>query len=272
MQRPRFLTLSCLTAPMMLAVLVLGGCGNQITQIEGLPQTRDVADTPWPMLVDTPAPPTNALLPETGARTLMTLENAQGNALSRQAQPGPAPVERASLQGRVERIRQQTSTARASVDSADLSNRAARLTAMREQPSTGVPVEELRARGERLAATRAATPYYVDAAALQARGQRVTAMGGQRYGSVDSVDLQARAARLRQQTQNVVAPQSQTSPFDVVQITEQGTIVEAVTEPTPKPAVPRKPRSAPVVSTDFRKRAQEAVARARKRATAPPPE
>ncbi len=193
MQRLQIITLLRLT---LLAAPILVGCGNTISQIDGLPQTRDMSSVQWPLLVDTPAAPTDTLLPEAGARTLATLENAQIAALSRQAEPGPARVETLALQGKVARIDARTQVTPPAIDSAALSARAARLAQLRNEAQDAVAIDELKARAQRVSAATDQDYGAINTVALQARAQRITAATEQGYGTVDTQDLQARAQRV----------------------------------------------------------------------------
>jgi hypothetical protein len=259
MPRLQLSTFLLLIAPALVA------CGDTISQIDGLPQTRDVSSAPWPMLVDTPAAPTDTLLPETGARTLVTLENAQVAALSRKAEPGPARVETVALQGKVARIDARTQVSAPAVDSADLSARAARLSQLRQEASNGVAVDDLRARAQRLSMATQRGYGGVDSADLQNRAQQIKARTQTYYGVVDRVDLATRSEQIRVST-------SEPAPQPAADIQTPRRAQPAPPAPRPVAKAKRAGRDEPVVSSDFRQQAREALERAKRRASAPPPE
>ena len=184
-----------------LCVLLLAGCGGEIARIDGLPDTRDVSDVPWPRLVDTPDVPTESLLPAQGQQAFTMLNDAQQMVLTRAAQPGPQRVALAELGGRVARIRQQSTMVTPGVDEADLAARAARLSQVRALPVSSVPEAELQARASRIAAARAQAQSGVDAAELQNRARRVAAARAQGVSGLDSATLAARANRVTAESQ-----------------------------------------------------------------------
>lgn len=221
-----------------LCAFLLAGCGGEIARIEGLPPTRDVSGADWPRLVDTPAPPVDALLPETGARRLALLSETRDAVLDRAARPGNAPVASDELGARVVRIREQAERRTApAIDRAALAARAARLSAMRAQPVAGPDAAALRARARRPGPPVAGG---VDGAALRARVRRPAPPVA---GGADGATLRARAERIRAETSR---------PMDTA----------------PRPVARRPDTDAPVVSDAFRRRAEEALRRARERAAA----
>lgn len=281
------------TAPIpVLFALLLSGCGGEIARIDGLPETRDVSDVPWPRLVDTPAVPTDALLPAQGERTFAMLNDAQQTVLTRAALPGTAPVPMAELDGRVARIRQQTTVTTPGVDQADLAARAARLSQVRAAPVVAVSEAELQARAQRIAVARQQAESGVDAAELRNRGQRVAAARAQGTTGLDSAVLAARANRvtagsqtyygslvdrddLAQRSQRIDAvtmSPSSSSPASTPSALTAKRDEAAARRATPEqasakaPVASRPEREKPVISDSFRKRAEEARRKARERA------
>ncbi len=187
----------CKSVPFaVLLALSVAGCGGEIARIDGLPDTRDVADMPWPRLVDTPVPPADTLLPAEGQRAFTILDETRQTVLARAEQPGPQRVALAELGGRVARIRQQATVTAPGVDQADLAARAARLSQGRAVPVVAVPEAELQARARRIAAARMQTRTGVDEAELRTRAQRIAAARAQGPGGLDSASLAARATRV----------------------------------------------------------------------------
>jgi len=273
-----------------MCVILLAGCGGEIARIEGLPETRDVSGVDWPRLVDTPAVPTDTLLPERGTSALAMLNETQASVLTRAAQPGPQRVAVAELDGRVARIRQQASTAPQGVDEADMAARAARLSQMRALPTVGVDAATLQARAQRVTAARNQIVGAVDESTLQARAQRVTAARNQTVNAVDESTLQARATRIKTQVQSyggtidrdalarrsqrveIAATSPSTIPSDLserrLRAVPPRTPAAPLPTPKPKSAIRLPDRDKPVISDSFRKRAEEARKRARERAGA----
>jgi len=269
---------------------LLAGCGGEIARIDGLPETRDMADVAWPRLVDTPAVPTDSLLPETGVAALASLDAAQETVLTRAADPGPPRVAVAELGGRVARIRQQAMVDTGGIDQADMADRAARLSQVRARPVDGIDAAALQARALRVAQAQAQGVSGVDAADLQARLQRIDTAQMQPPGSVGEGALLARANRVKGQAQSYggtidrtdLARRSQrvtmaaANPLplspDLSNRKPRQSVAERSVGPTPKPkpVLRRQERSAPVISDAFRKRAEEARRRARERATSAP--
>lgn len=212
--------------------LFLAGCGGEIARIDGLPDTRDVSDVPWPRLVDTPELPTDSLLPAQGQQTFVMLNDVQETVLTRAAQPGPQRVAVSELGGRVARIRRQATVDLPGVDQADMAARAARLSQVRNAPVVAVPEAELQARAQRIAAARAQAESGVDAAELRNRGQRVAAARAQGTSGLDSATLAARANRVKTESQTYYG-----SLVDRGDLTQRSQRIGAVTS-SPSPAAP----------------------------------
>lgn len=271
-------------APFVCLVLMTG-CGGEFARIDGLPATRDVSDVPWPRLVDTPAPPQNALLPETGTAALATLNRTRQSVVARTALPGPQRVAVAELDGRVARIRQQSAVTVPGVDADDLAARSARLAQGRGVPVAALSADELQARAQRIAAMRAQGSNAVDARQLRMRGDRIAAARTQALGGPDEGALKARADRIKARAGLYNAPVDRDDLAQRSRRIGASTVTAARTAPPTfptrdaasaspaipsspriRPAKPRPDRSAPVISDDFRKRAEEARRRARERA------
>jgi len=278
--------------PLRFAILVpvvctvlLGGCGGEFARIDGLPATRDMTDVPWPRLVDTPAAPQDTLLPATGTAALAALNDTRRSVMTRAALPGPQRVAVAELGGRVARIRQQSAVREPGVDAGDLAARSARLaqgravpvtalsadelqaragriTTMRARGADTVAAQDLRLRGERVAAARTQISGGLDEATLNARADRVKAQAGVYGTTVDRADLAQRAQRISASTVAVARPAPPTFPVRRAVPAEPPPPLP----PRPRPARPPVDRTTPVISDDFRKRAEEARRRARERA------
>ena len=253
MYRPRLDIL----APLICGVL-LAGCGGEIARIEGLPETRDVSTIAWPRLVDTPAPPADSLLPEAGAAAFASLNETRQSVLTRAAQPGPPRIAIAELDGRVARIRQQSTIREPGVDGDDLAARAARLSQVRNRPAEGIDASDLLARGQRVAAARIQVPDSLDPDTLAARANRLKSQVQSYGGTVNRADLALRSQRI----ETAVATVPPTRALRPAQI-ERPDVVSP-----PKPIARQPDRSTPVISDAFRKRAEEARKRARDRAKA----
>lgn len=188
----------CVVTGFLLVGLV--GCGSQFAEIEGLPAQRVSSDTPWPRLIDTPAPPQDRLLATTGPRTLAAL-STEGEAARdrRDAVPLPQSVGN-ELTARAVQLAERAEMLTAGVDRVALIQRAETLNAREAQAVGGqVDGDALARRGRELnARNAAATENRIDLAALNQRADslasRNTALD---YGGVDRAALERRGARLQ---------------------------------------------------------------------------
>ncbi len=227
----------------VLLAFFVTGCGGEIARIDGLPETRDVSDVPWPRLLDTPTPPTDSLLPAQGQRTLALLNEAQDTVLIRAAQPGPQRVAVAELDGRVARIKQQAAVVLPGVDEAALAARAARLLQVRAVPVVAVPEAELQARAQRIAAARAQAEAGIDAEELRNRAQRTVAAQARERSGLDSATLAARANRVTAGSQGYYAGLVDRN--DLAQRSQRiETVTRSPSSSTPTELVARKERAA----------------------------
>ncbi len=71
--------------------LLLAGCGQVVGDLSELPRGADLSDTPWPLLVDTPEPPTDRLLITEGERTAVRLAGLREAADTRLARAQAVP-------------------------------------------------------------------------------------------------------------------------------------------------------------------------------------
>lgn len=242
----------------LVCTVLLAGCGGEIARIDGLPQTRDVSSVDWPRLVDTPKPPTDRLLPQTGTQTLAALSDTRTAVLARAAEPGAPSLSIPALTERSARIQQVAASPAPGVDQAELSARAARLAALRAETEALTSAAVLDPRSARLATARSALPDDIDAADLKARAARIAAQTQRTPDNVDREDLTQRAKRL-------AALVSEEGPMpEPLRAQRIPKTADAPPSPAPKPR--RPDLSEPVLTDDFRKRAAEALKRARERA------